>query len=317
MENLQILNSLEEKAYKFQAILSKMVDYYQKNPLPNLLIFTGPHKILKYYTVMNKIAFIHFCKNKNHCNQCKSCLLLQKEEHPDMILFPDDKIKIGDVKNPEPYTIRWLQKDVLIYKPTISSFRIILFPAAEKLGIEAEIALLKTLEEPNPNTKFIFFTPSLELLKETIISRGIVIPLKHFSLDVMHKITEINDYEFLEILGGSLDNYYSIKFELYNTLKQKILQSLEHPIDLMDLENWVSGNSKQFIEQYEINENEFWELFCNIYLQCIRRSPLYKNIAPILLQFLTGLRAEQSGLLPYLISKLFYELLYNIFLKTS
>jgi DNA polymerase III delta prime subunit len=308
---------LEEKAFLFQKILSRMIQYYQKHPLPNLLIFSGPNKILKHYVVLHKIAFYHLCINQNHCKECKACLLLEKQEHPDLIIFPDDKIKIGDVKDPEPFSIRWLQKNILVYKPAVSPIRIVLFPAAEKLGLEAEIALLKTLEEPSPYTKFIFFTPSLDQLKDTIISRGVNIPLKNFSLEQMHKITEINDYEFLEILGGSLDNFYSIKYEFYQTLKQKILQALEHPIDLIELEDWSMQNSKIELENEGLQENQFWELFVHVFLQCIRRSVLYTTLAPKFMDFLIGLRAEQPGLLPYLTSRLFYELFYHIYLKTT
>lgn len=310
-------SSIEERAFNYQSILFKMIQYYQKNELPNLLILSGPNKVLKYYSVKEKLALIHLCETKNKCGNCKSCLLLSKEEHPDFLIFPDDKIKIGDVKNPEPYTIRWLQKNILIYKPNISSIRIVLFPASEKIGLEAEIALLKTLEEPNPYTKFIFFTPSLDLIKDTIVSRGINIPLKNFSLKQLQKITQINDYEFLEILGGSLDNYFQIKYELYQSLKQKIQPSFEHPMDLIDLENWMMNQSKALIEQYQISENDLWELFCLIYIQCLKRSPLYKTLVPHFIQFLIGLRAEQSGLLPYLSSKLFFELFYHIFLKIT
>ncbi len=302
------------KAYEEQPILKNMIEFYTKESLPNLLILSGSNLLLKYYTVFSKIAPHHLCLNQNDCGECKSCLLLEKQEHPDLILLPEDKMKIGDPKAPEIYSVRWLQRNILPYKPNLSKVRLIIIPSAEKMGWEAEVALLKTLEEPNVDTKFIFFTPNLDSLKDTIISRGVVISVKHFSLKQMNQITQNNQYEYLEIFGGSLDQFYQFSYEIYKDIKQQILNSMQHPIDFLEFEQWIINFYQKHYED-STSEIEFWEFFTNIYLQCIRRSVHFKEIANYLLEFLIGLRAEQSGLLPYLLNRLFFQLYRTLFVK--
>lgn len=317
MHLVEFLDSNKEtffRAFQEQTILKTMMEFYSKHDLPNLLILSGSNKLLKYYTIFYKIANHHLCLNHNHCGHCKSCILLEKNEHPDLIVFPDDKMKIGDPKAPELYSVRWLQKNILIYKPNISDIRLIVIPAAEKIGLEAEIALLKTLEEPNLDTKFIFFTPNLENLKDTIISRGVVITLKNYSLKQMSQITQNNQYDYLELTGGSLDHYFQFSFEMYRDIKQRILNAMEHPMDFLEFEQWIINSyQKNYVES--MSEIEFWEFFSSIYLQCIRRSKYFQEIANYILDFLIGLRSEQAGLLSYLVSRLFFQLYKVLFTK--
>ncbi|MCS7205859.1 MAG: hypothetical protein NZ853_09185 [Leptospiraceae bacterium] len=298
-----------KKSINEQKILKKIIDFYTKNPLPNVLIFSGANRKLKLYIATEIIAKTHLCLNKKGCGECRSCLLMKKIEHPDLILFPEDKIKIGDPEDPEEYSIRWLQKSVLAYKPIISDVRIIIIPSAEMLGNEAEIALLKTLEEPLSESKFILFTPSLHYLSDTIVSRSIVIAIQNFSLDQMKKITEISDYSFLEILGGTLDYSIYELFEFYQKIKPRIQAALEHPLELLNLEEEIEKFMK---DNAFLSETQFWEFFSLILMQTlnIKKDPSLLNDIFI---FLGGIRMEQPGLSSYLTSRLFFQLYKKIY----
>lgn len=299
-----------EKVFLESKILKKILEFYTKNSFPNLIILSGPNKILKKFLIFRLIKF-HLCldpKDSKSCNRCKSCILFENGEHPDLIIFPEDKIKIGDAKEPEIYTIRWLQREKLIFKPFISPYRFIVFLSSDLLGNEAEVALLKTLEEPSENTKFVFFTPSLDLLRETIISRGVVIQFPYFSFEQTKLLINKED-EFIEILGGSIDNYNENLYELYKELKSRIEYALEHPLELLNLEKWVNENSTKY---QEVEQNAFYEMFSLVLIQKLKKKGHY-SLIDIVARFLTGLRAEQSGLLSYLTSKLFFELYYKLF----
>lgn len=313
-EFLNLNQHIFSLAYEEQPILKTMIEFYTQHSLPNLLILTGSNQFLKFYTVFFKIANHHLCLNYNNCGQCKSCMLLEKNEHPDFILFPNDKVKIGDPKLPELYSVRWLQKNILPYKPTIAPLRLIVIPSAEKIGLEAEVALLKTLEEPNIDTKFIFFTPTLEYLKDTIISRSVIITLKNFSLKQMSLITQNQEFDYLEITGGSLDQYFQFPYEMYKEMKQKILNAMEHPIDFLEFEQWIMTTYQKHYGEF-MSEIEFWEFFSNIYLQSIRRSKHFQEIANYIFEFLIGLRSEQPGFISYLVSRLFFQLYKVLFTK--
>ncbi|MFN3604559.1 MAG: hypothetical protein ACK4UJ_07595 [Leptonema sp. (in: bacteria)] len=301
-----------ENLIKESKILKSFFEFYHTHPFPNLLILSGPNKIVKKILIFRLMQY-HLCLNPTKltpCKVCKSCILFENNEHPDIIIFPEEKIKIGDAKEPEPYTIRWLQREKLIFKPRVSKLRFVVFLSSELLGNESEVALLKTLEESREDTKFVFFTPSLDLLRETIVSRGIVIPFPFFSFSQMKKILN-KEEDFVKILGGSFDGNEEKYYEFYKELKQKVDHALEHPLELLNFEKWLweTASKLQTTEQYY-----FWEVFGWVFLQKLEKEKKYP-LTDHIFQFLTGMRAEQSGLLPYLVSKLFFELGYHLYLK--
>ncbi len=94
-----------EKALQYQVNLKNSLDYFRNNNFPNLLILSGKNRNLKYYAIIKTIKNI-FCEHQNSCDICKSCLLINKQEYPDLIFFPEDNIKIGNPDDPEEYSIR-------------------------------------------------------------------------------------------------------------------------------------------------------------------------------------------------------------------
>lgn len=91
--------------------------------------------------------------------------------HPDILTLTSEKPNLGiDL-------VRELKKR-LARKPYQASERIVLIPQAEKLTLEAQNALLKTLEEPPKDTIIILTTPQKEALLPTILSRTQVISKK-------------------------------------------------------------------------------------------------------------------------------------------
>jgi len=100
------------------------------------------------------------------CDNCMSCLKIEKGNHPDIhILKPDEKnqnIKIEDVRE--------LQRQ-LAYAPYEAQHRFFIIDNAHCLTIGAANALLKSLEEPAPRTSFILITTSSKKLLPTVMSR--------------------------------------------------------------------------------------------------------------------------------------------------
>ncbi len=295
-------------------LIKSFYEFYSTHCFPNLMILSGPNKTLKKIFIFRLIKY-HLCLNPNHfepCNQCKSCILLDTNEHPDLIVFPEDTIKIGDAKEPEIYTIRWLQKEKLIFRPMVSPFRFVIFLSSELLENESEVALLKTLEEPKNNTKFVFFTTSLEFLRETVVSRGVVIPFSYFSYAQMKKILSNKEEDFIEILGGNIDNYQESYYELFKELQLKINLALQHPMELLNLEKWSINFS---LNNKSVEENTFWELFCMVLLQKLKQKKLY-ILMDFIFDFLIKLRTDQHGIIPYLVSNLFFQLHYHLYFKS-
>ena len=104
------------------------------------------------------------------CLSCSSCLRVGANMYPDLILLDGrgGSIKIDEVRALRP---------VLGEKPHFGRYRVIVVAEAQSLGIEAANSLLKVLEDPCPDTCFIFTAPQRERLLPTLVSRGWVLTL--------------------------------------------------------------------------------------------------------------------------------------------
>ena len=107
------------------------------------------------------------------CGKCKSCLQMEEGSQPDVIFIgPDDKDKIGvDV-------IREKVNDDIIIRPYAGPYKIYIIDGAETMTVQAQNALLKTLEEPPKYACLFLLTSSVEEILPTILSRSVRLSLK-------------------------------------------------------------------------------------------------------------------------------------------
>jgi len=137
------------------------------------------------------------CREHNApCMECSSCTRIAMAMHPD-IFFLDGRsssIKIDDVRELRP---------ILGEKPRFCNYRVIILAEAQALGIPAANSLLKILEEPAPDTCFVFTVPQRECLLPTLISRGWVLTLPRKS-----PVGEVQEKEMMisDVLGSFLEN---------------------------------------------------------------------------------------------------------------
>ena len=73
--------------------------------------------------------------------------------------------------------IREMQQDLAL-RPTEGRWRVVMIDDAAELSEHAEVALLKTLEEPPPHAVLMLLTPTPSSLLETIRSRLVPLPLR-------------------------------------------------------------------------------------------------------------------------------------------
>lgn len=99
-------------------------------------------------------------------NTCHSCVMAAAGNHPDIILVcPDEKGKIGIE------AIQILHKQLSLSKYHHSGTRTVIIEDADAMTTAAQNALLKTLEEPPPNTFIILTGTDKTALLATIQSR--------------------------------------------------------------------------------------------------------------------------------------------------
>lgn len=293
-----------------QKVAAKILSYYLDHPLPPLLIFAGPAGTGKLAAAMRFIQ-MQLCDAGTGCGACSNCRMLLREGeagHPDLVVFPAERVPVGRSDQPEEFTVRWLLQTRIPFAPFHARQRFVVFPAAELLLHEAETALLKTLEEPPPHTHFVFLTDHAEALKDTILSRGVLVPFRHIPVKALEQATGIREIADLEILGGSLQLADLVKSEAFVALKARIDDALSHQMGLMDLETWIRDEKERSasMKELEYTYSDFLHAFALVLLQKTRR--MSEGPAPAIGEFLAGMRMQQGGMLPFHLSRLFFRL---------
>lgn len=117
-------------------------------------------------------------KGSDPCNQCQSCLQADSKNQPDIIYVTHEKpnsIGIDDVRKQINHTIQ--------IKPYSSEYKIYIVDEVEKMTMEAQNAILKTIEEPPAYAILILLTTNVGKLLPTILSRCVVLNIKPVSSD--------------------------------------------------------------------------------------------------------------------------------------
>jgi DNA polymerase III subunit delta' len=113
------------------------------------------------------------------CGQCEDCILVDAGTHPDLHLIyrqlnkqhPDSTIRKQKALILGVDVIRYFLIDRAGRKPSRGRAKVFVVREAERLNESAQNALLKTLEEPPPDTFIILLTDALERMLPTTRSR--------------------------------------------------------------------------------------------------------------------------------------------------
>ena len=107
------------------------------------------------------------------CGKCHSCHQAESGNHPDIISIHHDKpasIGVEDIRDQ-------LTGDIQI-RPYNGKYKIYIVPEAEKMTVQAQNAILKTIEEPPEYAVIILLTTNDQIFLDTIRSRCVTLNLK-------------------------------------------------------------------------------------------------------------------------------------------
>ncbi len=107
------------------------------------------------------------------CMNCHACKQVLSGNHPDLIHVTHEKpgsIGVDD--------IREQINDTIMIRPYSSYYKVYIVDDAEKMTIQAQNALLKTIEEPPSYAVIILLTINEDLFLTTILSRCVQLKLK-------------------------------------------------------------------------------------------------------------------------------------------
>ncbi len=202
------------------------------------------------------------CERKgiSPCGECRSCRQAEGHNQPDIIWVTHEKpgsIGVEDVREQ-------VVGDIQI-KPYSSPYKIYIIDEAEKLTVQAQNALLKTIEEPPAYGIVLFLTTNADGFLPTILSRCVVLDLKPVSNDaILHYLMEqvhVPDYKAKLCVAFAQGNVgKAVRLASsgdFDEMKQHVLKLLQNTetMDISDLLDYLKE-----ITDYKENINDYLDL---------------------------------------------------------
>ncbi len=194
------------------------------------------------------------------CGECRSCLQTKNGNQPDIITVKHEKpatISVDDIREQ-------LNGDIMI-KPYSSPYKIYIIPEADLMTVQAQNALLKTLEEPPEYGVIFLLTENADSLLATIRSRCVILKLRNIKDKLVKKYLmeqmQVPDYQAelcAAFAQGNIGRAIMLaRSEHFNEIKEGAIQLLKY-IDEMELSEIVSAIKE--INKYKLEVTDYLDL---------------------------------------------------------
>lgn len=138
----------------------------ETNRLPHALLITGPEGVGKTHLAHELARSLNCIGEAPPCGQCIHCHQIEIDSHPDVSIVEraegKDSIAIGQVRE---------LRDAASLRPFQGRRKVTIIVGSEGLTDQAADALLKTLEEPQPQLTLILTATDADGLPATVVSR--------------------------------------------------------------------------------------------------------------------------------------------------
>ena len=203
------------------------------------------------------------CENNTDiepCMECHACKQAITKNNPDIITLIHEKpgtIGVEDVR-------RSIVSDVSI-RPYNGKWKIYLINDAEKMSVQAQNALLKTLEEPPDYVVIMLLTSNMSALLPTIISRSTVLNMRPVDDKTVRKYLmeriHVPDYQADICVAFARGNIGKAKHlatsEDFDNIKNDAIRVLKYAHE-MDMNEFVSALNQ--ISAYKINIEDYLDI---------------------------------------------------------
>lgn len=236
----------------------------QINKVSHAYIINGERGAGKEY-IAKIFSMALQCENLNKteiepCNKCHSCKQALSKNQPDIIRITHEKpnsIGVEDIRDQ-------LNGDIQI-KPYSSKWKIYLINDAEKMTIQAQNALLKTLEEPPAYAVIILLTSNSAALLPTLLSRCVTLNMKPVDNRRVRKylmeVMQVPDYQADICVAFAKGNIGKAKLlatsEDFDNIKEEAVTVLKY-IHEMEVSELIAAIRK--IAEYKIDINDYLDI---------------------------------------------------------
>ena len=157
-----------------EQIIEHLQNAITMDKVSHAYIINGPDKSGKMMLAEAFAAALQCERGGNEpCMECHSCKQAAGRNQPDILYVRHEKpntISVDDIRTQ-------LNNDIVI-KPYSSKYKVYIIDEAEKMTVQAQNALLKTIEEPPEYAVILFLTNTLDVLLQTVRSRCIIMNLR-------------------------------------------------------------------------------------------------------------------------------------------
>ncbi|MFZ7119411.1 MAG: ATP-binding protein [Eubacteriaceae bacterium] len=237
----KIINNKKNKEILINAI--------EHNQINHSFIFIGAQGTQKREMALEFAKVILCESDKKPCDNCISCNKINNNNHPDfMDIFPqENNIKINQ--------IRQIQRQMLV-KPYESEHKIFLINNCETMGIPAQNALLKSLEEPNKGIIVILTSTSKQRIASTILSRCQILLFNPLGINAFknelireYNISEEKSYDIFNLTQGCIGRAKHIinnsqEIDNFNEIKKYLKLIIKGEFyNIFNLSKWIKENN--------------------------------------------------------------------------
>ena len=238
---------------------------------------TGKRTLAK----MMGLALICSSQGRKPCFSCRNCLLAMKNEHPDLITIEKgNPIAAGIKKDRSTIPVEDIREMIRLcsIRSTEGNMHVVLIFDADRMTPQAQNCLLKTLEEPPPDTCIILVTDHSENLLPTVISRCRILRINawedDYILSVLREkgITDKRAVESVSASNGSIGKALELASdEEYWKLRDEVLSTffgLTSRSDILIISNQWKDRKPEADKIFSIAES---------YLEMLFESGIYRK----------------------------------------
>ncbi len=190
------------------------------------------------------------------CTSCHSCIQAESGNHPDIIMVSHEKpnsIGVDDIREQVNNTI-----DI---KPYQGPYKIYIIPQADMMTVQAQNALLKTIEEPPHYAVIILLTENAEVLLPTINSRCVMLKLRNIKDTLIRKYLmekfEVPDYKAdicTAFAQGNVGKAIMLaNSEHFNEIREEVVHLMQH-VHEMEISEIVKAVTRASVYKLEITD---------------------------------------------------------------
>lgn len=259
-------------------IIQYIQDAVQQNKVSHAYILNGQRGSGKKM-LAKLFAMTLQCESdkSDPCGDCRSCIQANNGNQPDIITVKHEKpasISVDDIRTQ-------VNGDIMI-KPYSSPYKVYIIPDADLLTVQAQNALLKTIEEPPEYAVIFLLTENADSLLPTIRSRCVMLKLRNIKDKLVKKYLmeqlQVPDYQAelcAAFAQGNIGRAMLLaKSEHFNEIKEEAIQLLKY-INEMELHEIVSAIKE--INKYKLEVADYLDIITIWYRDVL----LYKATADV------------------------------------